>query len=60
MLTTSQSPMRTNLREKFNEGGERHIHIYKFYMHINILKRFIKTSEEPDIMLTKTKKKKSI
>ena len=38
-------------------GVERgHIHIYKFYIYTNILKRFIKTSEKPDIMLTKTKR----
>lgn len=37
--------------------GKGHRHIYTFYIRINILKRPRKTSEEPDIMLTKTKKK---
>lgn len=34
-----------------------HIYTYTFYILINILKRYIKTSKEPDIMLTKTRKK---
>lgn len=38
--------------------GKGHIDIYNFYICIKILKRFIKTSEKPDMMLTKAKKKK--
>lgn len=40
--------------------GKGHIDIYNFYICIKILKRFIKTSEKPDMMLTKAKKKKKI
>lgn len=40
--------------------GKGHIDIYNFYICIKILKRFIKTSEKPDMMLTKAKKKKKL
>lgn len=58
MLTTSHSPMRrTNLRQKFKEGRERaHPHLQVLDAHRHSEK--VKTSEEPDVMLTKTKKKK--
>lgn len=52
MLTTSQSSVRrTNLREKFHGGRER------AHTHLQVLYSRKGSSEEPDIMLTKAKKK---